>query len=405
MKTILSYGMGVESSTIFLKYVNDESLRDFPLSDLIVLTSQTGNEFPDQKPLVERHILPVMRAHRIRYVQVARAGHLEDDGIVVLDDTREPHELHIDGAYKLSDELRAAGTVPQFAGEHRCSLKSKVFPAETWIQGEMAGQDYRHAFGYNAEEQSRVEKSERAFAEREPWRVTFGFNADEGERVIKAQKYDTPSRRGHYPLVEWGMNRDDCLRYLKEVTGETWPRSCCCFCPFVRLKEDAIARMRRFPEQMADALMLEYQSLCLNPRGTLYRDRTLMSVIVGHDHAETLRVFRERLEAAEFALYRVRRIYKRAGRADRAVEKLAVGSLDEMNVCFEQMAPGFDLHVEHCIRYGFIRKREEGKYPTTEEFFVVAPAVVDSKTRYGFAWFESRWREALGESCQADLFV
>jgi len=108
-------------------------------------------------------------------------------------------------------------------------LKSKVFPAETWIEGEMHGQDYRHAFGYNAEEQSRVEKSERAFAEREPWRVAFGFNADEGARVSKAEKYDTPLRRGYYPLVEWGMNRDDCLRYLKEVTGETWPRSCCAY--------------------------------------------------------------------------------------------------------------------------------------------------------------------------------
>ena len=73
--------------------------------------------------LVERHILPRMRAHHIRYVQVARAGHLEADGIIVLDDTREPRNVYLDGSYKLSQELRAAGTVPQFAGEHRCSLK------------------------------------------------------------------------------------------------------------------------------------------------------------------------------------------------------------------------------------------------------------------------------------------
>jgi hypothetical protein len=120
-----------------------------------------------------------MRAHRIRYVQVARAGHHEADGIVVLDDTREPRKVHLDGAYKLSQELRAAGTVPQFAGEHRCNLKFKKFVIETWIQQEMAGEDYRHAFGYNADEHRRVEKSERAFAEREPVRVAFGFNADE----------------------------------------------------------------------------------------------------------------------------------------------------------------------------------------------------------------------------------
>ena len=116
--------MGVESSALILKWMERESLRDFDLTaDLIVITAQVGDEYPDQKMLVERHILPRMRAHHIRYVQVARAGHLEADGIIVLDDTREPRNVYLDGSYKLSQELRAAGTVPQFAGEHRCSLK------------------------------------------------------------------------------------------------------------------------------------------------------------------------------------------------------------------------------------------------------------------------------------------
>jgi hypothetical protein len=230
MKTILSYGMGVESSTLILKWMDRDSLLDFDLTaDLIVITAQVGDEYPDQKTLVERHVLPRMRARRIRYVQVARAGHLEADGIVVLDDTREPRKVYLDGAYKLSQELRAAGTVPQFAGEHRCSLKFKKFVIETWIQQEMAGEDYRHALGYSADEQKRVEKSERAFAEREPVRVAFGFNADEGVRISKARRYDTPLRRGWYPLVEWGMGREDCLRYLKEVTGETWLKSACIY--------------------------------------------------------------------------------------------------------------------------------------------------------------------------------
>jgi hypothetical protein len=60
-------------------------------------------------------------------------------------------------------------------------------------------------------------------------RVVFGFNADEGIRISKAQKYDTSLRQGWYPLVEWGMNREACLRYLKEVTGETWLKSACIY--------------------------------------------------------------------------------------------------------------------------------------------------------------------------------
>jgi hypothetical protein len=406
MKTILSYGMGVESSTIILKWVNHKSLRDFDLTaDLIVVTAQVGDEYPDQKTLVERHVLPRMRAHRIRYVQVARAGHLEADGIVVLDDTREPHKVYLDGAYKLSQELRAAGTVPQFAGEHRCSLKFKKFVIETWIQQEMAGKDYRHAFGYNADEQRRVEKSERAFAEREPVRVAFGFNADEGVRINRAQRYDTPLRHGWYPLVDWGMNREDCLHYLKEVTGETWLKSACTYCPYNALKEDGIARMRKFPEQVAEALLLEHQSLSLNPRGTLYRGRTLLSIITNNHHTEALQYFRMRLEASVYALYRVRRIYKRRGQADRAVERLMVGSRADMIARFERMAQHLEVRVEHGLSYGYVRKREPDHYPSVEEFFVVAPAAVESKTRYGFEWFEAKWREALGETGQGSLFV
>jgi hypothetical protein len=405
MKTVLSFGMGVESSALLLCWLERPESRDFDLErDLIVITAQTGDEHPDQKILVERHILPRMRARSVRYVQVARAGHLEADGIVVLDDTREPRRVYLDGAYKLSQELRAAGTVPQFAGEHRCSLKFKKFVIETWIRQEMDGERYRHALGYNADEQKRVEKSERAFAEREPVRVAFGFNSDEGVRISKAKRYDTPLRHGWYPLVEWGMDREACLRYLKEVTGETWLKSACIYCPFNALGEDGIARMRQFPEQVAEALLLEHQSLSLNPRGTLYRDRTLLSIVTGNHHTEALRLFRMRLEAAEYALYRVRRIYKAPGHADRAVEKLMTGSRAEMIACFEQMSSQLEAHVENDISYGYVREREPDRYPAVEEFFVVAPAAVESKTRYGFEWFEAKWREALGETGQGKLF-
>lgn len=99
-----------------------------------------------------------MRDHGIRYVQVVRAGHLEEDGIEVLDDTREPRVIYQQGAYKLSDELMLAGTVPQFGSTHTCSLKFKVFPIELWLKDELAGRSYRHCFGYNADEIERIER-------------------------------------------------------------------------------------------------------------------------------------------------------------------------------------------------------------------------------------------------------
>jgi hypothetical protein len=162
--------------------------------------------------------------------------------------------------------------------------------------------------------------------------------------------------------------------------------------------------MRQFPEQVAEALMLEHQSLALNPCGMLYRDRTLHSIIAGDYHPEALRHFQQRLEAAEYALYRVRRIYRAPGQADRAVEKLMTGSRAEMMERFEQASSHLKVRVEHDISYGYVREREPDRYPAVEEFFVVAPATVESKTRHGFAWFETRWRETLGDSSQVRLF-
>ncbi len=146
-----------------------------------MITSQTGDEYRDTQRDVEAKILPLLRRHRIRFVQVARGGHLESDGIVILSDTREPERLFIDGAYKLSDELRSAGTVPQYAGEHTCSLKFKAWVIEQWLEQNL-DQPARHAFGYNAEETSRVAKSEAASLKR----VAFGFNTEEQTRIDKA---------------------------------------------------------------------------------------------------------------------------------------------------------------------------------------------------------------------------
>lgn len=407
MKIVLSFGMGVESSALLLRWLEEPESRDFNLEhDLIVVTSQTGGEYPDTKNLCEEHLLPRLRRHRIRYVQVARAGHLEADGIKVLSDTRRPFEIHLQGAYTLSEELRAAGTVPQFSGERRCSLKFKAWVIETWLAQELSGQSYLHALGYIVDEQSRIVKSEHAFAEREPEqvRVAFGFNCDEESRIIRAAKYDTALRQGWYPLSDWRWSRERCQQYLKEITGATWQKSACVYCPFNALKDDGIARMQQFPEQVAEALLLEHQSLALNPRGTLYRDRTLRSITSDNHLIEALRHFRRRLETTEYALYRVRRIYRAPGRADRAVEKLMTGCQAEMITSFQQMTLHLKVRVEHDISYGYARERETDRYPTVEEFFVVAPATVESKTRYGFEWFEARWKEAVGETGQEWLF-
>lgn len=49
---------------------------------------------------------------------------------------------------------------------------------------------YRHAFGYNAEETSRISRSEHLTNQR----IAFGFNSDEQNRVVRSNEYSTIQR-------------------------------------------------------------------------------------------------------------------------------------------------------------------------------------------------------------------
>ncbi len=393
MIPLISYGMGVESTALLLRLLERPNLRDFDLSEMIVISAQIGNEYLDTKRNVETHVLPRLREHRIRYVQVARAGHLESDGIVVLSDSREPYECLTTGAYKLSDELERAGSVPQYGGEHKCSLKFKVWPLEFWIKHYLAS-PVRHAFGYNADEIRRVTKSEDSIRVR----VALGYNVEELRRADRAAGYDRPQRLGWYPLVEWGWTRAMCEDYNRRITGQSFLRSACVFCPFNRLGPEAIERHKAHPAQVADAMLLEFLSLSMNPRGQLYPGESLLSVTERSGNQAACDLFTRRLASLRWALYRIRRIYTSKGKAHREVIRLEEGSASEMARRLREVSREAELNLKTMqgVTYAFVHERNQDRYPSAEEFFVTAPALIESKSRYGPEWFERRW-DALSE--------
>ncbi len=387
--TILSYGMGVESTAILVRWCFEEATRPCPLDRLVVITAQVGDEYKDTGRDVETYILPMMRRHRIQFVQVARHGHREADGISVLDDSREPTKVFLDGDYKLSDELKRNGTVPQYGGVHRCALKFKAWVIEQWLEANLRGRAH-HAFGYNSEERRRINQSEHAIRER----IAFGFNADEIRRIGRSCEYNTLTRQAFYPLLEWDWNRAKCLDYIREKVGVTWRKSACVYCPFNALKDGAIDRHLEHPDQVADALVLEHMSMALNPRGTLYKGTSLIQIAANSGEDVALNSYRDRIEAEKWARYRVRRIYQRKGQADRAVEKLDVFvTASEARVHLDEFAAYLGRPVEELrgIPYVWRLRRSEYAFPTREEFWTVAPAIVEEKARGGIASFEAKW--------------
>jgi hypothetical protein len=418
---VMSNGLGVESVAILLRWLLEPETRDFPLDQLVVITAMVGAEWPDTGEDFERHILPLFRQHRVRFVQVARGGHLEEDGIVILDDCRNPERLHIGGAYTLTEELETAGTVPQYGSEHRCSLKFKAFVIESWLEEFLSG-TIRHTFGFNAAELERVAKSDAAIRAR----MTFGFNAEEMERVERGRSYDTPIRTSHYPLVLWGWDRQQCLHYIKDKLGAVWRKSACRFCPFARINPDLIARQKQFPQDTASAMLTERLSLAMNPRGQLYKSEPLYQIVADSGNDQALGHFNLLLRQQPWAVYRVRRIYNakviyeqkgsrkrlirhdpaRKGTAERCVEQLSVHPTSEnaiRNLSELAVQHSVEPYQAHGLWYAKVGDCAT-TYPTSEEFFVAAPARVETKARYGVGKFDLKWSDMADLYCgHADL--
>ena len=418
---IQSHGMGVESQAILERWVAEPASRPFVTWDqLIVVTAQVGEEHKnDTIRDCEARMLPLLREHGVRFVEVARRGFLEEDGIVVLQDTRQPEKLHPDGAFSLGNYLLRSGTVPQFGGpSHKCAQKFKAFVIETWLSFEFQHlkelAPVYHVFGYNADEVVRTVKSDhhinRHNADRDipapktPLMV-FGFNSDEGVRTERAMKYDGPHRIGHYPLDEWGWNRQKCIDYIAERSGISWRKSHCGFCPFCaeasKGEAGAVTRWEESPVETARGLLVEYNSLCFNPRGTLYRDRALVDVITRVKSEAALVEFAKLLEGVPWALYRVRRIYTAKGKAMRYVERLTPDQArafadSSLRGVVDRDAPQAAKQTMRGIDYWMFAEREEGTYPAREGFYVVAPAFMDDKLRGQPEKFNERW-ERVGK--------
>jgi hypothetical protein len=304
----------------------------------------------------------------VRYVQVARQGASQSDGIAVLDDSRAPTELHIAGAYRLSEELAAAGTVPQCGGARRCSAKSKGWPIDTFLER----------------------------AAREPFRQAVGFNAGEQGRARRDAGYNDARRTGIYPLIESEFDRDACRRYIEEVTGiADWPKSACEYCPFALTNRAGRARVLQLFDRNPDAalrtLLLEHRSVCLNPAQGLIAGGRLADLLARSGRHGLLGLLHAELERAPHALYAVRRIRRpraddptRQANASRHLEILAEGAR-------AQMVAALATHGRIEERAGASRVwliRGGERLPSRQHYLVVAPAGAEAK---GDPRFEQWW--------------
>ncbi|MFI5986816.1 hypothetical protein ACIBEA_38890 [Streptomyces sp. NPDC051555] len=408
----LAYGLGVDSTALLLAILNDPVrfgiAEDF--SDFSVITALTGFEFPDTIAAVQEHVLPLLRARRIRHVQVARAGHLEEAGVQVLSDTRQPWKQFRRGRWTLMDELEANGTVPQYSGGHKCAQKFKAFAIESFQQSEAEGETVGKLFGYNADEHKRAVKANKHQAQRDAKTGHAAFALD-------------------FPLIRLGWDRKTVQGYVKEQLGVDIAKSYCPVCPFSGVcspQPDHLKRLRKYPDLAARVLRLEYVSMALNENSSLYKDDTLFRRVTDDQNTEALGQFGARLDEEDWAVYRVQRAYtagrrptcrqEHGDRCDqpacrdssikgtvfRSVKTVRTGTRAEAGTFLRNAALALGRPVEHSTSaHGLgidrvrTRMRPDGKtYGAVEDFYAIAPAGVHDKARKSFT---TVWNQMSGE--------
>jgi hypothetical protein len=378
--------MGLESCTLLSRLITEPHTRDFSLDDLIVLTAMTGDEYQATERLMTRHILPLIRQAGVRYVQIARAGQADEHRYDVLSDTRAPHTMVMAGAWRLSDELTAAGTVPMFASGHRlCSYRSKGQVLDWWVEDHLAGRPYRHMIGYNASE---------------TWRMS------------RDSSYTRLSRHPEYPLAQWGWTREDAGGYLHELFGEPFQRSCCAYCPFQAGKTgiaDMLARWQAEPAAAAAALLLESRAMALNPLMSLFASKAAISIVREHRLRAVLDAYIDLQHTTAWSLYDVRRIHHarrddpdRKGPVWRSVTQLETGSRLAMRRALARAAAGLRSDVV-TDSYGIDRAvviEPAPTYPSPTRMLAIGPAGALDKQRPAFT---QKWEALFGRRVQAAL--
>jgi hypothetical protein len=382
---ILNWGMGVESTAILLRWLLEPECRPFVnLADLVVLAAQTGDEMPNTQTLCETYLFPLLRDHRIRVVQVAKASASKRDGYVVLSDTRTPQTLHIEGHFKLSQNLMLSGTVPRLGRPHICAQRWKGEVLDAWL-----ADNIDDAFG--------------------PY---LGYNCEESKRVAKSDGYSCRGFDYIYPLVDWGWNRQDCLQYLYRQWGTWFAKSACSFCPFQECGI-AVERFQQDPDAAAQVLLMEQNALAHNPRMHLFSSGTAYDLVLKHNLQKVLERYEQRLAQETWALYHVYRIYRQLPvkdkpekfrvDADRYNCVLTKGDRPYIDICLAELAQRYGKSVieQHGQRF-YVHERIEKQYPAWEEFFVATIHQAEDKCR-NLSKFRERWYALTGDTIELKL--
>lgn len=243
----LSLGAGVQSTTLALLAIEG----DLPKPDVAIF-ADTGWEPAAVYRQVDR-IAEALTAAGVEFIKVSN-GDLRNDAI-------NPEHRYASIPYFVRNPDGSDGM-----GRRQCTSEYKLSPINRKV---------RELLGASAPDFRRVKRGQVC----EQW---IGFSTDEIGRVSDKDQLLYIKKR--YPLLELGMSRKDCQRWLTERGWGNTVKSACIGCPFHGNRQWRDLRDNH-PDEWADAVAFDEEirkggarGLPLNGEAFLHRSRVPLSI-------------------------------------------------------------------------------------------------------------------------------
>lgn len=214
--TVLSMGAGQDSTALLYKYINDPDFRNkYAPNDFLVVMSDTGNEHSETYEHV-RYLQSKCKEHGIEFVFIT-----SDMG------------YHTGDWKSLQHFYKVKNAIGSKAYPKICSQRLKIDPIYRFLE-DYVGKRYGVKTGRKSGLKQFAKESGKI-------RMIIGIAKNEEKRMTNAEdnkaSWYRESVTHSYPLVELGMDRAACQRYIISL-NETVPLpSNCVMCPFLSLEE------------------------------------------------------------------------------------------------------------------------------------------------------------------------
>lgn len=235
--TVLSFGGGQDSTAILYKIALDRSFRrKYIEGHLVVLMSDTGNEHPHTYGHIH-FVKEFCKLHRIEFYLI-------------------DHKMgyHPKNWPTLQDQFRRYSTIMSVAFPKTCTDNLKIRPIYNFLDHYVACRYY----GYSERHGPKGKRYLKRFCQQYgKINVLLGIAAGEESRIAKSNKKSLKKRQldlfrkvripgrtwmdiciaKRYPLMELGMDRYGCQRYIRSVGLPLPFPSNCMMCPFASKAE------------------------------------------------------------------------------------------------------------------------------------------------------------------------